>query len=74
MRASVNRSTISVHKILIGDGGLENNECITSAGYLKEIILLEFLENTPFNFNKLIRHQKSEKSVIIGVNGDIKRD
>lgn len=72
MRASVNRSTISVSQNIIGDdGGLESNECITSAGYLKEIVLLEFLENTPFNFNKLIRHQKSEKSVIIGVNGNI---
>jgi hypothetical protein len=46
----------------------------TSASYLKEIIFLEFLENTPFNFNKLIRHQKSEKSMIIGVYGNIERD
>jgi len=59
---------------LISNGGLENVERITSAGYLKEIILLEFLENTPFNLNELIRHQKSEKSVIIGVYGDIERN
>jgi hypothetical protein len=50
-----------------------NGEGITSAGYLKEIIFLEFLENTSFNFNKLVGHQKSEKCVIIGVYGDIER-
>ena len=54
--------------------GWKMNERVTSAGYLKEIILLEFFKNTPFDFNKLIRHQKSEKSVIIGVYGDIERD
>jgi hypothetical protein len=47
---------------------------ITSAGYLKEIVFLEFLENTPFNFNELIGHQKGEKSVIIGVYGNIERN
>ena len=51
-----------------------DKEGITSAGYLEEVVLLESLENTPFNFNKLIGHQKSQKSVIIGVYGNIKRD
>lgn len=50
------------------------NEGITSAGDLKEIIFLKFLENTSFNFNKLIGHQKCEKGVIIGVYGNIKRN
>jgi hypothetical protein len=53
---------------------LENDEPITSAGHLKEILLLEPLENTPFNFNELIGDQKSEKSVIIRVYGDIERN
>lgn len=41
---------------------------------LEEVVLLKLLEDATFDFHKLVRHEESQQSVIIGVDSNVQGD
>jgi hypothetical protein len=58
IKASWKRSTMSVGYYQVYWEWQNDN--ITCTCYLEKVVLLEFFEDTSFNFDKLIGHEKSE--------------
>ena len=52
-------------------GVASSDSQLTCTSYLEQVVFLEFLEDTALDLNKLIRDQKSEKRVVVRVDGDI---
>jgi hypothetical protein len=68
--ASVKRSTISEDNPI---NAYLRKEATPRTGThnLKQVILFKLFEHTPFNLNKLVRDEKREERVVVGVDGHI---